>query len=232
MLPEADAWWASCPCQPFSSAGDREGAADERDGYPATLALFAKHRPRWAILENVRGLLTHSKEFHPDPKRCPGCYFEGILARLRTLFAVVEYRVLCAADYGVPQTRHRVIVVCGPVAIDWPAPTHSSATLDEVKADGRYWSACEAQDWTRDLGGGADGLRPWETMRRALRLPLPLGRVHAVARADVPAAVHVEASNDVGCVVLRIFRRVCCRWRRGRRGGVGLDVSPGCDSAA
>ena len=63
-----------------------------------------------------------------------------LIPEFRRRFAVVEWRVLDAADYGVPQRRHRVILVCGPVAIRWPEPTHSREELVRAKwIDGDYW---------------------------------------------------------------------------------------------
>ena len=46
------------PCQPFSSAGGQKGAADNRNLFPHFLRLFRSIRPRWAIIENVPGLLA------------------------------------------------------------------------------------------------------------------------------------------------------------------------------
>jgi len=50
-----DLLWASPPCQPGSTAGQRLGAVDERDGWPATLAAVDACRPTWFLAENVLG---------------------------------------------------------------------------------------------------------------------------------------------------------------------------------
>ena len=133
-LPAVDLWWASPPCQPFSSAGKRRGASDDRDGYPHLLRLLDRARkagtsPRWLVIENVAGLGMHSRKagcsaMFPRPDACPACYFAAILDGLGHLFPWVGHRLLDCADYGVPQRRRRIITVCGPHPIEWPTPTH------------------------------------------------------------------------------------------------------------
>lgn len=128
--------WSSFPCQAFSTAGKRLGAADERNGWPWTVAALDRFQPAWMLGENVRGLLLHTGGCafvggqeglfaRPDPQVCPGCYFERvILPDLRARFACVGWWLLDAADYGVPQHRRRVILWAGPRPLFMPAPTH------------------------------------------------------------------------------------------------------------
>ena len=52
--------WASPPCQPFSTAGAGQGQADDRDGWPWTVAAIDRFQPEIVLVENVRGLLSHS----------------------------------------------------------------------------------------------------------------------------------------------------------------------------
>lgn len=131
-----DVLWSSFPCQAFSTAGKRRGAADERNGWPWTTAAIDRFRPAWFLGENVRGLLLHTGGCafsggqeglfsRPDPDVCPGCYFErGILPDLRRRFAYVGWWLLDAADYGVPQHRRRAILWAGPRPLIEPPPTH------------------------------------------------------------------------------------------------------------
>lgn len=131
-----DVLWSSFPCQAFSVWGKRAGAADERNGWPWTVAAVDRFRPTWLLGENVRGLLLHTGGCTfaggqeglfsaPDPQSCPGCYFERvILPDLRRSFGHVGWWLLDAADYGVPQHRQRVILWAGPRPLTEPAPTH------------------------------------------------------------------------------------------------------------
>jgi DNA (cytosine-5)-methyltransferase 1 len=121
------------PCQSFSAAGLQTGESDPRNAIPAFLRAVRDVRPRVFIMENVRGL-TFAKN-RP--------YLDSVLASLRALGYTVDWRVLNAADFGVPQTRQRVFVVGrldGPVV--WPLPTHAD--------------------------GGGPGLRPWVSLLEAL----------------------------------------------------------------
>lgn len=112
-----DLLWASPPCQPFSAAGDGDGEDDERDGFPWTLRIIGRLRPKVVIIENVKGL-TFDK--HAD-------YFGSVLLALSGLGYEWDWKVLNAADYGVPQTRERCFIIArrdgGPIV--WPMPTHT-----------------------------------------------------------------------------------------------------------
>jgi len=116
LVPYAPLWWASPPCQPFSAAGQGEGEFDDRDGFPWLLRLVALRLPEVLIVENVKGL-TFRKH---------SAYLCAVLEGFRALGYEVDWKVLMAADYGVPQTRERCIIICrrdgGPIT--WPAPTH------------------------------------------------------------------------------------------------------------
>ncbi len=130
---------AGFPCQPFSSAGKRAGAGDSRDGWPPTLAAIDTVKPTWFLGENVRGLTFHSRTKCGDWHTCPGCYLARIIGQLEARFAHVSYRVLDAADYGVPQRRRRVFIVAGPEPYVWPAPTHAGRWVSMGEALGlRY----------------------------------------------------------------------------------------------
>lgn len=175
--PAADAWWASPPCQAWSSAGNRLGAQDERNGWPWVWEAYdrARVKPTWMLCENVTGMLHHTKAGHPDPMRCPGCYLERVvLVELRRRFPCVSLRTLDAADYGVPQNRRRVIIACGPRPMPWPTPTHADPSLSMLLALGR---------------------RPWVTMGEALGFRC--GQVPTAHAAGVPFVVGSSQTSGV-----------------------------------
>lgn len=150
--------WASPDCTVWSRAGKRTGAlgrplplfgraASDRNGWPMTWATVDRLRearlgPRWLMCENVPGMVDHLSSAHQDgapvdPMRCPGCYFERVvLVELRRRFASVDWRILNCADFGVPQTRSRLFVVCGPVPYSWPTPTHAGRWVSVFEALG------------------------------------------------------------------------------------------------
>lgn len=87
------------PCQPFSTGGLQKGRDDGRDFLPEFVRAVLEVRPRAFIMENVPGLISF------------GPYLRSVLAPLFDLYAVSEPQVLNAADFGVPQSRRRLIVV-------------------------------------------------------------------------------------------------------------------------
>ena len=142
--------WASPPCQPFSQAGKRRAQHDSRNLWPDVLRCIDKARPRWFVMENVRGLTYHRKGCTPlfPASGCAGCYLQRVILReLKSRFAHVWHGVLNAADYGVPQHRRRLIIVAGPAPFDPPAPTHGP-TADTP------WRSCGEALETTVIGGG------------------------------------------------------------------------------
>jgi DNA (cytosine-5)-methyltransferase 1 len=126
-LPPIDLLWASPPCQDWSTAGKREGANGSRNGWPWTWDVVDAVQPTWLIAENVPGMLQHSGGCKPRCSlECAAHYWhEVVMAEARKRFGWADWRVLNAADFGVPQHRRRVFLVAGPRPIEWPQPTHA-----------------------------------------------------------------------------------------------------------
>ncbi len=102
------------PCQPFSVGGHQLGLKDSRDGFPTFISTVKRYRPQLALFENVRGMLFRNK-----------VYFEEIVEALQELDYIVEWQILNAADYGVPQKRERLFCVAHKGSWEWPEKTHS-----------------------------------------------------------------------------------------------------------
>ncbi len=100
--PAADIVIGGPPCQPFSAAGKRLGAADARDMIPVFVNVLEMVTPELFVLENVAGLSVR-KAFRK--------YFENLLAQLESLGYDIFNRVLNAVDYGVPQRRERLFII-------------------------------------------------------------------------------------------------------------------------
>lgn len=98
---------AGFPCQPFSTAGKRNGANDGRNLWPDTVRVIREVRPGWVLLENVPGLLSSMD----DAATLPHSYFGAILADLAQSGYNARWRVLSAAEVGAPHKRDRVFVV-------------------------------------------------------------------------------------------------------------------------
>lgn len=101
-LPDFDLLVGGFPCQAFSIAGKRMGFDDTRGNLFFDIARILKEkRPRNFILENVKGLLSHDN----------GRTFKIIITTLNELGYCVEWQVLNAKNFGVPQNRERVFIV-------------------------------------------------------------------------------------------------------------------------
>lgn len=92
---------AGWPCQPHSSAGRRQGSADEREGWPWVIETIRQVRPKWFLGENVRGILSTDA----------GRYFGAILRDLADAGYQCRWSVLSACAFGAPHTRERLFVV-------------------------------------------------------------------------------------------------------------------------
>ncbi|WP_254565454.1 DNA cytosine methyltransferase [Oscillatoria sp. HE19RPO] len=101
------------PCQPFSVGGHQRGVKDSRDGFPVFINAVQQHRPAIVIFENVPGMRFRNK-----------AYFEDIISRLKALDYIVEWEILTASDYGVPQRRQRLFCIAHQGGWRWPKPTH------------------------------------------------------------------------------------------------------------
>ena len=100
---------AGFPCQAFSSAGKRLGFNDERGNlfFEIERILQAK-KPFGFILENVEGLVNHDKI---NPKDKIGRTLQLMLDKLKNLGYKVDWRVLNAKNFGVPQDRRRIYIL-------------------------------------------------------------------------------------------------------------------------
>lgn len=180
------------PCQPFSLGGLARAALDPRDMFSAYTEVLSRLKPRAFIVENVKGLtresfrdyydyilmrlqhpLVKAKEdetWREHAERLSREHTAGIHDELR--YEVVP-TIVDAADYGVAQRRHRVIMVGfrSDVEAQWsfPRPTHSQAALFEAQEDGRYWAWHNMKTGAGIKGKAGDSsLRPWRTVRDAL----------------------------------------------------------------
>lgn len=150
------------PCQPFSLGGKHGGHMDERDMFPEAVRAVRELQPKAFIFENVKGLLRqsfasyfeyiHLQLSYPDLTRRRDETWERHRARLERYYASnqiaasynVIYRLLNAANYGVPQRRERVFLVGfrSDLGVEWnfPDATHSEDKLlhDQWISD-EYW---------------------------------------------------------------------------------------------
>ena len=116
--------------------------------------LIAKRCPKTGRVVRIDGTVAAAGErvpvdqqhLVPDPKRA-GRSWNRFVASLRAQGYEVEWRVLCAADYGTPTTRTRLFMVarCDGAPIVWPQPTHFKKP---AKGQKKWRAASECIDWS------------------------------------------------------------------------------------
>lgn len=101
-IPPHDLLTGGFPCQPFSAAGKKQGIKDPRGTlFSSIVDVLKRHRPKYFILENVKRLLHMER----------GIHFATILASLAQLDYAIEWRLLNATHFGLPQNRQRVFIM-------------------------------------------------------------------------------------------------------------------------
>ena len=102
-IPNFDILCAGFPCQSFSICGKQKGFIDETRGtlFFDIVRILKEKKPKAFILENVKNLTTHDK----------GRTLTVIIDTLNNLGYSVNYKVLNAKDFGVPQNRERILIV-------------------------------------------------------------------------------------------------------------------------
>lgn len=203
------------PCQPFSLGGKANGHKDSRDMFPEAVRAIREKQPRAFVFENVKGLLRKSffeyfeyiilqlqypsiskkanEEWEKHRERLEKHHTKNEHTRLE--YKVI-YRLVNAANYGVPQKRERVFIVGFRSDIDanwsFPNSTHSEEALLWSKWITKdYWTSHNLKCPTMDektakrvkilklkYGMFEPNLKPWITVRDALSgLPDPKSKL-------------------------------------------------------
>jgi DNA (cytosine-5)-methyltransferase 1 len=145
------------PCQAFSTAGKRKGFNDERgNAFLTYLDMAFAIRPRYLVIENVRGLLSCPMQHRPHDLRgpefpdltldeLPGGALNFVLSEIRRHGYGYSFNLYNAANFGTPQVRERVVLLCSRDGTRPPflAPSHSER--------------------------GEDGFKKWKTFRQATK---------------------------------------------------------------
>lgn len=131
-IPDFDILLGGFPCQPFSQAGLKKGFADTRGTLFFEIERIIKEkRPKAFLLENVKQLKGHDK----------GRTLKVILQHLDDLNYYVNYDVLRAGDFGVPQNRERIYIVGFDKHVfdlpdnyefSFPIPSHKKTCLGNI----------------------------------------------------------------------------------------------------
>ena len=124
-IPSFDILLGGFPCQSFSIAGLRKGFDDTRGTLFFDVArIIDFHKPQVVFLENVKGLLSHNK----------GNTFKVIQETLEQLGYSVHFKILNAKDFGVPQNRERIYIVClkNSINFEFPIAPKTSTRIGDI----------------------------------------------------------------------------------------------------
>lgn len=124
ILPDIDLYICGFPCQPFSIAGKKKGLEDLRGNvFWSCLDVIKVKQPKYFILENVKGLLSHEKG------KTWNIIWNSLL-ELEEYGYLVKWQVLNTRNYGIPQNRERIYMVgIKNDNFNWPEPTD----MDDIK---------------------------------------------------------------------------------------------------
>jgi DNA (cytosine-5)-methyltransferase 1 len=134
------------PCQAFSSAGKRQGFSDDRGNVFLTfIDRIIELNPRFAVIENVRGLLSAPLQHRPHERRGKqfpplsqdeqrGAALRFVIQQLQQAGYSVSFNLYNAANFGSPQQRERVVIICSRDGAKMPylVPTHANQGLYDL----------------------------------------------------------------------------------------------------
>ena len=128
-IPDGDIVIGGFPCQGFSVANTTRTAEDPRNGlYLEMVRIVKSKRPEYFVAENVKGLASAEE----------GTVLEKILSDFSSAGYRCSYKILNAADYGVPQKRERIIIIGTRSDIKedapFPRPTHAEQDKQDLKS--------------------------------------------------------------------------------------------------
>lgn len=202
-IPEHDVLIGGFPCQPFSMMGKEKGFDDHRG------TLFFKvteiienqrnrgHQPQIVVLENVRNLLNHEK----------GKTFDTIKKELEKLGYHVFAEQLNSADFGVPQTRNRVFIVCflKDIKYTFPKTIELSSTLQDVleeNAPDKYFLSERILKTILSNGTGGYYAKSEIDLKIARPLTATMGKMHRACQDNY-------VTQEKG--IRRLMPRECAR---------------------
>lgn len=141
------------PCQAFSTAGNRKGFDDERGNvFLRYLQIINDIKPRYFVIENVRGLLSTPYPYKGDLPIKGGALML-IMDKIVEMGYTASFNLYNAANFGAPQVRERIVIIgkLGNEKVPYLTPTHSE--------------------------NGDNGLSKWRTLKDALDC-LPIDTNH------------------------------------------------------
>ena len=145
---------AGYPCQPFSHAGHRKGENDERHIWPNILKGISILRPKFIILENVRGHLSLG--------------FKEVLSDLAQNGYDAKWRIVRASDVGAPHQRARLFIIAYSNSEGLQRTWHKANDFTDGLTSNTYCDACEeSRRADREISTKSRGLQAGQDIGQA-----------------------------------------------------------------
>lgn len=195
-IPPCDVVVGGFPCQGFSVANWGRSAVDPRNQlFVQMVRVIRDKQPKFFLAENVKGLASLAK----------GRFLRQIIGEFEQCGYRVEWNVVNAADYGVPQMRRRLLIAgvrndLGAIPMLPPKPTHADPLFAGVLALKPWLSANEAVAGFGEPGSGSN-IANHECSKYKLRFNGHLGHRHIDGSRPAPT-VTARGDDRGGVVVL------------------------------
>lgn len=167
-IPDFDILLAGFPCQPFSSAGNRQGFLDTRGTIFFEIErILQDKKPAGFILENVEGLVKHDR----------GRTLSTILLKLKQLDYYITWKLINSKNFAIPQDRQRIYIIGNKIdKISLEFPQSKKSSLIEILEQGQPLLSTEftqrllslysleqlAGKSIKDKRGGLDNIHSWD----------------------------------------------------------------------
>ena len=224
-IPAHDILIGGFPCQPFSMMGEQRGFEDTRGTLFFRIAEIINYQvehdraPRVIVLENVRRLLTH------DNKNT----FATIKRSLEELRYKVFYSVLNSANYGVPQVRNRLFIVCfrnHDVEFEFPEPQELILDMHDIlerEVDDKFYLSEKVKPTI--LSDGTGGYTGKSEINQSPARPLcaTMAKMHRACQDNYYSDDYILGNGDTERI-RKLTPRECARLQ-GFDDSFNIDVS-------
>ena len=196
QIPDCDMVIGGFPCQGFSVANTKRNTGDERNLlYLEFIRILKDKRPKFFLAENVKGIKSLGQ----------GKVFEMIVNDFSSIGYKVKHAVLNAADYGVPQTRERVIIfgtrIDVSINVDFPPePTHQKVNGVSLFHDRQKWVGVGEALMDIPEPDEIHSLKNHEASKYKLRFNGYIG--HRTIDPNMPCPTITSRGDDKGGVVI------------------------------
>ena len=211
-IPKHDVLIGGFPCQPFSMMGEQRGFEDTRGTLFFRIAEIINYQvehgcaPKVIVLENVRRLLTHDKKNT----------FTTIKRVLEGLGYKVFYSVLNSADYGVPQVRNRLFIVCfrnQEIEFEFPCAKELKLSMHDIlekEVDEKFYLSDKVKPTI--LSGGTGGYMAKSEINQSPARPLcaTMAKMHRACQDNYYSDDYIYGNGNTERI-RKLTPRECAR---------------------